>query len=114
MLVSGASAKSLSTHQLGPSSWRARGCVVAKLPGEWWLVYAGTNRPTFRDSLLGAKTWEIDLIDSLSCLITLLSSAASGSTRVPLPGETQVAVRACKVGYAAARGAAVISRVCLG
>ncbi|MFT4214301.1 MAG: DUF5605 domain-containing protein [Microbacterium sp.] len=96
---------------------QAPGGVWDPLPSDWdvpWggvagavhVGYFGFNRPRFRNVLLPAGAWRVEVIDTWAMTIQEVPGVHSGTLRVDLPGRQYLALRLMRIGDASDRAVA--------
>ncbi|SDQ31127.1 DUF5605 domain-containing protein [Microbacterium sp. cf332] len=80
-----------------PSDWDVPWGGVA---GEVKIAYFGFNRPRFRNVILEAGAWRVEVIDTWNMTVDELPGQHRGSLRVELPGRPFVALRLTRVAAA--------------
>ncbi|QLD11436.1 DUF5605 domain-containing protein [Microbacterium oleivorans] len=79
------------------------------LPGDWdvpWggvagavkVGYFGFNRPRFRNVILDAGAWRVEVVDTWNMTVDALPGEHRGQLRVELPGRQFMAVRLTRLG----------------
>lgn len=58
-----------------------------------FLVYFGKQRPKFREFILAAGSFKVELIDTWNMQISTLQDSVSGTVRVELPSQPYMALR---------------------
>lgn len=72
--------------------------LAAGVEGEYYLVYYGFNRPSFRDLKLPEDArFTIEIIDTWNMTINRLPGTYGGKCRIELPGKIYQAIRIRKV-----------------